>query len=413
MSIATSESHVQRMLSIIYQIPMGLIEADMEGSITSMNAKSVQLLMPLFYSHGFRGNNINELLQVVAPDILEQVSNFTRPNGNIIKQQRQEIALQSGRDEGNEICLLFTVDKLDANSLTYIFDDVTELYNKEKQLKQMMQDNATEQLNKFEIASGLLHDIGNAVVGFGSYITKIKRSIEQKNDISSLDNLKGFIEKNQAAIGGAIGEKKANAITDLLNGVIANQENNLTDVRTSITDQMKIISHIQEILNIQRQYVKGHYIERASVNLRDLVNDAVSMLANTFEKRGISFSLELPAGIVHIKGDRTKLMQVFLNLLKNSVDSVMHMADENTLKQIRLILGRGEGKVAVRIQDNGKGFDQATGAKLFTRGYTTKTEGTGLGLVNCKSIIEGHNGTITLTSAGEGKGATCTVIFYL
>jgi len=409
-----SESQEQKMLSIIYQIPIGLIEADAEGNIIAMNAKSVQLLMPLFHIHKLPGSNINRLLEIIAPAIAANVQQYSRPNGNIIKQLRQEVLL-SGNSTVNNLCFLFTVDKLGPNSLTYVFDDVTDLYSKEKQLNQMIQDNAIEQLSKFEIASGLLHDIGNAVVSFGSYITKIKRSIEQKNDIPTLESLKAFVEKNQEALFGAIGEKKSRAIADLLSGLIANQKNVFSEVKDSITDQMKVISHIQEILNIQRQYVKGHYKERASINVRDLINDAVSMLSASFEKKGIVFSLQIPSALVQIKGDRTKLMQVFLNLLKNASDSVTLMENEAMLplKEINVNITKEPESVTVTIQDNGRGFDQETGAKLFTRGFTTKNEGTGLGLVNCKRIIESHNGQIWLTSEGPGKGATSTVIFNL
>lgn len=392
---------------------MGLVEANKDGQITGMNAKSVQLLMPLFHRHQLRGTNINELLKLVAPDILAAAQQFSPANGNVIRQVRQEIAAGQFDDAANNLCFLFTVEKLSEDQFTYVFDDVTELYRKEKELNQMIEDKAIEQLNKFEIASGLLHDIGNAVVGFGSYITKIKRSIEQKNDISTLQSLKSFVEKNQPALENALGEKKSKAIAELLGGVITNQENNLTDVRNSVTDQMKIISHIQEILNIQRQYVKGHYIERATVSVRDLINDSVSMIANSLEKRGISLGLQISSDIVQIKGDRTKLMQVFLNLLKNAADSVLHSENDDGGKEINIVVSRGKTSVRVIIRDNGRGFDAETGAKLFTRGYTTKAEGTGIGLANCKNIIEGHNGQIFLTSAGIGKGATATVIFNL
>ncbi len=286
MSAISAESQVQKMLSIIYQIPMGLVEATKDGGITAMNAKSIQLLMPLFHIHKLRGNNINHLLSVIAPEVLTAAQQFVPANGNVIRQVRQEIPVTHANGSDTNLCFLFTVEKLDEDQFTYVFDDVTELYHKEKELNQMIEDKAIEQLNKFEIASGLLHDIGNAVVGFGSYITKIKRSIEQKNDITTLQSLKTFVEKNQVALAGALGEKKSKAIAELLGGVITNQESNLTEVRNSVTDQMKIISHIQEILNIQRQYVKGHYIERATVSVRDLINDSVSMLANSFEKRG-------------------------------------------------------------------------------------------------------------------------------
>lgn len=401
MSLLAADNQVQKMLSIIYQIPIGLVEAEADGRITAMNAKSIQLLMPLFHVNGLVGNNINALLQVIAPDILATVQESTISSGNILRQRRQQISF--GADQ--QLCFLFTVDKLDEQHFTYVFDDVTELYQKEQELNRMIQDNAIEQLNKFEIASGLLHDIGNAMVGFGSYITKIKRSIEQKNDISTLQNLKGFIEKNQVALENALGKPKSQAIADLLGGVVDNQQQNLDEVKNSISDQLKIVSHIQEILNIQRQYVKGHYVERASISVRDLINDAVSMLINSFEKRGIHIKLQVTPDIGQLKGDRTKLMQVLLNLLKNAADAAA--------TEITIIAGRSKEVVKLIIQDNGRGFDAKTGAKLFNRGFTTKVEGNGLGLANCKGIIEAHNGQITLSSDGPGKGSNAVITFNL
>lgn len=413
MSSTTAEIQVQKMLSIIYQIPIGLIEADADGSINAMNAKSVQLLMPLFHVHGLRGDNINELLKIIAPDVLNAVQDCPLPSGNVLRQLRQEISFSTPYGANNNLCFLFTVDKLDAHHFTYVFDDITDLYHKEKELNQMIEDNAIEQLNKFEIASGLLHDIGNAVVGFGSYITKIKRSIEQKNDITTLQNLKTFVEKSQPELQAALGAKKSQAMVDLLSGVIDNQEQNLAEVKNSITDQLKIVSHIQEILNIQRQYVKGHYIERASISVRDLINDAISMMSNALEKREVLIKLHITADVGNIKGDRTKLMQVFLNLLKNAADAILLSEDLAQHKEISIAAGKMKEVVKIVIKDSGRGFDAETGAKLFTRGFTTKPQGTGLGLANCKTIIEGHNGQIYLNSPGLNKGTTATVTFNL
>ncbi len=76
MNVQTAESQLQKMLSIIYQIPMCLIEADEAGNILVINAKSIQLLMPLFHIHQLKGNNINELLQVITPDVLTSLTNI-------------------------------------------------------------------------------------------------------------------------------------------------------------------------------------------------------------------------------------------------------------------------------------------------------------------------------------------------
>jgi signal transduction histidine kinase len=174
---------------------------------------------------------------------------------------------------------------------------------------------------------------------------------------------------------------------------------------------MKIIGHVQEILTIQRQYVIGQSTERTLVNIRSIINDSVSMIYGSFDKKGIQFSLEAPALIPKIKGDRTRLMQVILNLLKNAIDAFSDL--EQTDKFIAIKITTDDNKITIQITDNGKGFDPETAVRLFQRGYTTKSEGTGLGLANCRNIIEGHNGEITLTSDGINKGATSTVVFNL
>jgi nitrogen fixation/metabolism regulation signal transduction histidine kinase len=403
------DDQVQKMLSIINQVPIGLIEADIQGDIIQMNAKSVQLTMPLFSMNNLEGNNINELLAIIAPDLLTIVNGYNQRSGNIVNQFRQEIQYDRKHDEPVIRHYLFTINKLDEHTLTYIFDDITELHNKDRQLNQVQLEKAIEQ-SKFETASGVLHDIGNAVVGFGSYMIKIKRSAEQ-SDIGGIENLKKFVHKNLPAFSTAIGDQKANAMLELLSGIITNQEDQLAAIRGSVSDQMKIIAHIQEILTIQRQYVKGQSSQREAINIRSIVNDSISMLFGSLDKKDIAFNFDAAAAIPQIKGDRTKLMQVFLNLFKNAVDSVEAVKRPN--KKITAYVMANDTTITVQITDNGKGFDAKTAENLFSRGYTTKAEGTGLGLANCKSIIEGHNGQITLTSEGDGKGATATILFQL
>jgi signal transduction histidine kinase len=291
----------------------------------------------------------------------------------------------------------------------YIFDDISELYNKEKQLSQIIQDKAIEQ-SKFEMASDVLHDIGNAVVGFGSYITKIKRTYEQ-NDIATLENLQAFIKKNQLPLSEALTEIKANAIVELLDGILSNQKLFISEMKHTVMEQMKIIGHVQEILNIQRQYVVGQNTERTLVDIRGIINDSVSMITGTFDKKNIQFNLDAPIMIPKIKGDRTRLMQVVLNLLKNAIDSFSDSEKKNKAIEVKVIVE--EKKIIIQIKDNGKGFEQATTDHLFQRGYTTKLEGSGLGLANCRNIIEAHNGEISLTSDGIDNGATSTIFFNL
>jgi signal transduction histidine kinase len=281
--------------------------------------------------------------------------------------------------------------------------------NAEKYMREAILDKAVAQ-GKFEIAADVLHDIGNAVVGFGSYLTRIRRSVEQNNP-ENLKNLAGFFAGQQAAMAAAMGEAKAGAVVSMLNSIIESQNANQEEIGKSITEQLNIITHIQEILNIQRQYDAGHGTqEQKPANLRSILSDCLLMLYASIDKRGINVSMNVTVESPVIPGYRTRLMQVILNILKNSIEAI----DMNAVnKTISIHLQAEGGLLILQVQDSGNGFDEATASRIFERGFTTKSSGTGLGLNNCRTIIESHAGTIVISSEGPGKGALTTIQFKI
>ncbi len=290
-----------------------------------------------------------------------------------------------------------------------ISKDVTKLKMLEKQEHQAQLDKAVAQ-GKFEIASEVMHDIGNAVVGFGSSLTRIKRMQDQNNS-ESLKQLITFFEEQKGSIANAIGEAKADAVIKMLSGISQTQERNQEETNKSITEQLHIINNIEGILNIQRQYVTGREsIERKPANLKNIINDSLSMLFASINEMSVDVSVNIAEDLPLIKGDRTKLMQLMLNLVKNSIEAM----DENIAeKNIYINAYREANRLVLQIKDTGNGFDNTIANQLFHRGFTTKTNGTGQSLYNCKTIVESHEGTIDITSEGFGKGAVTTIGFKI
>jgi PAS domain S-box-containing protein len=287
--------------------------------------------------------------------------------------------------------------------------DITKVKMLESETHAAELDKAVAQ-GKFEIASNVMHDIGNAVVGFGSYLTRIRR-VQDQDKMENLVSLTRFFEENKPGITVAIGEAKANAVIKMLVGIALTQRSNQEEVAKSITEQLNIITHIQEILNIQRQYISGQGSkERQPVNLRNVINDSISMVFASIDKMAIGVNLEMQQELPIIKGDRTKLMQAILNILKNSIEAIDRNAEE---KSITLNAFTKPGQLVIQIRDTGAGFDQSTASQLFNRGFSTKVSSSGFGLYNCRSIIESHEGTIDISSEGPGKGSVTTIGFKL
>ncbi|MEO6521770.1 MAG: ATP-binding protein [Mucilaginibacter sp.] len=264
---------------------------------------------------------------------------------------------------------------------------------------------------KFEIASEVLHDIGNAIVGFGAHLSRISRALEQ-NKIDTIKNLGAFLKAQQSLLSQVLGADKATALVTIAEGVAKTQGDNRAEIDTSITELLNIITHIQEILNIQRQFVRGHggVHERKPVNLVNIIDDCKSMLFASFDKHGIHFNIKIKPGTYVIKGDHTKLMQVILNILKNSLEAMPFDAPE---KNITLAMDAYDDLIELKLIDNGSGFDEETNIHLCERGFTTKKSGTGLGLYNCRSIVESHMGSFEIKSDGPGLGAVTTIKFAL
>lgn len=399
----TVSAREQKLADMLKYAPLGLVEIESDGYVLDINIKGEELLYPLMQAHKLDLKNIFPLLNILKPKIVEDILHFE----NEIGVAFNDLITISLPGQTSITYLNVMANKQVDATVMISFDDVTERQLRETAIRQMELEKAVSQ-GKFEIASEVLHDIGNAVVGFGSYLTRTRRLLEHSN-LENTKKLYSFFEAHKQQFTEAIGKEKAEAIISLQMGIYSSQEKNETEIGKSVTEQLNIISHIQEILNIQRQYISGHPgQERKAVNLRGLINDCLSMLFASFDKRRIDIIINAPEEQFVIKGDRTKLMQVLLNILKNSLEAIDIHASE---KKIIIDLLHEENIIALKITDSGMGFDTETGNKLFERGFTTKNTGSGLGLYNCKTIIESHAATFQITSEGPGKGAITVIKF--
>jgi len=305
----------------------------------------------------------------------------------------------------------------------------------EKEVAKLL-DRAVAQ-GKFEIAGDLLHDLGNAIVGFGAYLTRARKILESGN-MENLSKLSEFLEARRESLAAALGEDKAAAVIAMLQGVSRAEAESRDEMRKVISEQQTTTARVQDILHIQRQYISGQESqERKPVSLRSVVDDCKVMLFATLERHRIAVRMEMADEQFTIKGDRTRLMQMVLNLLKNSVEAVEACGAEavgvggveavrpgvdgvrpggvdavrpGVERMISIKIVRSGQQMVLSIRDTGHGFSAETAASLFVRGFSTRPSGGGTGLYNARTIVESHGGSIELTSEGEMRGALAVVM---
>jgi signal transduction histidine kinase len=120
-------------------------------------------------------------------------------------------------------------------------------------------------------------------------------------------------------------------------------------------------------------------------------------------EHSVLVKMQLSEGLPHILGDSVQLQQVILNLIMNAVEAMSEVA-EGSRELLISTSNAGPDGVLVTVSDTGPGLPQAYPERLFEAFYTTKSNGLGMGLSICRSIVHNHGGRLWATP-NEPHGA--------
>jgi signal transduction histidine kinase len=153
------------------------------------------------------------------------------------------------------------------------------------------------------------------------------------------------------------------------------------------------------------QFARQNEPRFLEANLHDVLQHAL-MLIEYKEPAGLEVTTDFDPALPRVIADPQQLTQVFLNLLTNAVQA---MPDGGALTVATRLLSGETPYVRVSITDSGEGITEEAAARIFEPFYTTKANGTGLGLTITRGIIEKHHGLVSLAPAVNG-GTEATVI---
>lgn len=158
---------------------------------------------------------------------------------------------------------------------------------------------------------------------------------------------------------------------------------------------------VQTLLRFARQ--KEMVFEKCNIN--NIVDDVLLLVRDRSENSGIVVNYQPDKNIHHINGDEDQLKQVILNIVLNACQA-MPKGGELTIRTENF---QANGSVAIRVSDSGLGIKPENRDKIFSPFFTTKDQGTGLGLAVSYAIVEQHGGKIIVESVSP-HGATFIVV---
>ncbi len=178
-------------------------------------------------------------------------------------------------------------------------------------------------------------------------------------------------------------------------------QENVEYARVALDELARVERSVSHLL----KYAKEEDYRFDNVNLASVLDGALTQMKSKLEAEHVSVSRSYISGPT-VRADGEKLRQVFTNIIDNAIDA---MASNDGERRLQLSISAAGNVAAIAsIRDNGCGIPEDKLAKIFNPFYTTKTNGTGLGMGVAKKIVEAHRGRIQVTST-VGKGTEFSV----
>jgi len=173
------------------------------------------------------------------------------------------------------------------------------------------------------------------------------------------------------------------------------------EAREAMGRIVKDVNRAADIIDRNRALYRRGTPNREVVNLNELIREMIALLNDGANRNAVSIRTELDGALPAITADRVQIQQVLMNLMLNGIEAMKDTGGELTIKSRK----NEDGQVEISVSDLGVGLPVGEIDRIFDAFFTTKTQGTGMGLSISQRVVESHGGR--LWAAGNpGRGAT-------
>src|SRR5262249_25160436 len=188
---------------------------------------------------------------------------------------------------------------------------------------------------------------------------------------------------------------------------LSHETPDLAEVRKLLQNIVESGHRASQIIYSVRGMFKKEGQEKDWIDVNDLVNDVLVLIQSKIQKEAISVRTDLGPDIPPVLAGRTQLQQVLMNLIANAIDAMSTVKGRE--KQLVIETAVHEpASVLISVKDTGTGIDPENLDRIFEAFFTTKSDGMGMGLSICRSIVEGCGGHLWAS-----RGETCGSVFFI
>jgi two-component system NtrC family sensor kinase len=264
---------------------------------------------------------------------------------------------------------------------------------------------ASRQAGMAEIATGVLHNVGNVLNSINISVSFIVGRLKNSRT-PSLGKVVALLGEHRENLGTFLSKHpKGHQIPAFLDALSIQLLQEQADLMKEMDGLQEHVAHIKHIVATQQAYARiGGVADRVAPHT--LMEDALELTTDTLNSHHVEV-IQSFAEIPWVVTDRHKVLQILVNLITNACQAV----DNRPLdRRIVLRIATGNpGQVRFEVTDNGVGIPNENLAKIFHHGFTTTKQGHGFGLHSAANAARELGGVMSVHSDGPGTGATFTL----
>src|SRR5437762_526464 len=276
------------------------------------------------------------------------------------------------------------------------------------------------------IIAGVSFCFVQAVLIFGLLANLAKRRLAERSLIASEDRVTLAADEmrrlqdeiahvGRVSMMGQLASALAHEINQPIGAILRNAEAaelfmqsktpDLEEIRAILADIRADDQRAGDVIGRMRALLKRHVLDTQLLDLAELVGDVAKLAQPDAATRHVKLTVNLPADLPPVRGDRVHLQQVLLNLILNGIDALNRAGPEDRRVTVSARVDAAR-TVEIAVSDTGHGIAAEKLAHVFDPFFTTKPDGMGMGLPISRTIVESHGGRLWAENNNNDTGAT-------